>query len=559
MFKLSVNSERLVANLRYAFTDHVVLIAELMQNARRAGASKVIIDFDSTLHTLTVTDNGCGISDFKSLFTVAESGWDDSIKESENPFGMGFFSALFAADEVAVFSFDKFVCFRTKDVLAFENIVVETIEPSERPLNGSKVCLYGIYLKSYDVERAIAKYAKGFPIEVIFNNKVIDRPHAISDSFIDSSVGKLSLGKSSRIECYLQGLPVLNVMYGPRLFESLESNVIHLDATFKGKMPDRSSLYDESTSTCRVKDVVRDFWEAKLIELKSQLSGKLSVKNFAEQYWEIAESFDLLSLFNDVYYIPSCILQEMVDTPIINNWYYTHSFLTKRNSGLHLDELKSGSTVIFYGLPDSSDDPHLHWAAATMAKELKWAYIGSHLIPNGHWLFDYLVNLLTLDVKVNFKPIAESYMDGMGVSVGITLCENYSLKSKDHEVLISNQSVCLNDHTLLIPSRTTGDDDCLRQINCYVYNDEFDEHSYDHDIRLLSLLINAERTKLKGGNQVNTFNEVLCSGNVHTFSSLKDSIFIVQLDDKLQRKTTQIAPKHFDRLNQFLESLTSEN
>ena len=129
MFQLSVNSERLVANLRYAFTDHVVLIAELMQNARRAGASKVIIDFDSTLHTLTVTDNGCGISDFKSLFTVAESGWDDSIKESENPFGMGFFSALFAADEVAVFSFDKFVCFRTKDVLAFENIVVETIEP----------------------------------------------------------------------------------------------------------------------------------------------------------------------------------------------------------------------------------------------------------------------------------------------------------------------------------------------------------------------------------------------------------------------------------------------
>ena len=203
--------------------------------------------------------------------------------------------------------------------------------------------------------------------------------------------------------------------------------------------------------------------------------------------------------------------------------------MTKRNSGLHLDELKSGSTVIFYGLPDSSDDPHLHWAAATMAKELKWAYIGSHLIPNGHWLFDYLVNLLTLDVKVNFKPIAESYMDGMGVSVGITLCENYSLKSKDHEVLISNQSVCLNDHTLLIPSRTTGDDDCLRQINCYVYNDEFDEHSYDHDIRLLSLLINAERTKLKGGNQVNTFNEVLCSGNVHTFSSLKDSILLFNL------------------------------
>jgi len=79
MITLAVNQDRLVSNLRFSFTNREVLIAELMQNARRADASNVNIEFDNCSKTLTVTDNGSGISNFQSLFTLAESGWEDSI------------------------------------------------------------------------------------------------------------------------------------------------------------------------------------------------------------------------------------------------------------------------------------------------------------------------------------------------------------------------------------------------------------------------------------------------------------------------------------------------
>jgi len=38
---LAVNNQRLVRNLRYSFTRKETLIAELMQNATRAGATQV--------------------------------------------------------------------------------------------------------------------------------------------------------------------------------------------------------------------------------------------------------------------------------------------------------------------------------------------------------------------------------------------------------------------------------------------------------------------------------------------------------------------------------------
>jgi hypothetical protein len=113
----------------------------------------------------------------------------------------------------------------------------------------------------------------------------------------------------------------------------------------------------------------------------------------------------------------------------------------------------------------------------------------------------------------------------------------------------------LSNRTLLIPRLSTGDDYSLKQIDCYFYDEKFDEASYDEDLNLLTRLVSAERTKLNGGSQVDTFDDVLNSGNLRAFSALGNSIFVVTLDAQLQRKTIQIAPEHFDRFNQFLDSL----
>ena len=64
-------------------------VIEILQNARRAGATEVhIINTDGIV---TVQDNGRGIEDFSKLLDLGGSGWDDALEVSEDPAGVGIF------------------------------------------------------------------------------------------------------------------------------------------------------------------------------------------------------------------------------------------------------------------------------------------------------------------------------------------------------------------------------------------------------------------------------------------------------------------------------------
>ena len=66
-------------------------IIEVLQNARRAGATRVeIVNNDGHV---TVKDNGGGIADFRGLLDLGGSGWADSdrLETSEDPAGVGLF------------------------------------------------------------------------------------------------------------------------------------------------------------------------------------------------------------------------------------------------------------------------------------------------------------------------------------------------------------------------------------------------------------------------------------------------------------------------------------
>jgi hypothetical protein len=67
-------------------------IIELLQNARRAGATKVSITNNDGW--VTVKDNGQGISDFAKLLDLGGSGWDEACEESEDPAGVGIFCLM---------------------------------------------------------------------------------------------------------------------------------------------------------------------------------------------------------------------------------------------------------------------------------------------------------------------------------------------------------------------------------------------------------------------------------------------------------------------------------
>jgi hypothetical protein len=82
---------RLLSKADRLFTGNVEgRIIEILQNARRAGATEVRISNKDGL--VTVQDNGSGIEDFQKLLDLGGSGWDERLEAGEDPAGVGLFS-----------------------------------------------------------------------------------------------------------------------------------------------------------------------------------------------------------------------------------------------------------------------------------------------------------------------------------------------------------------------------------------------------------------------------------------------------------------------------------
>ena len=73
--------------------------AEILQNARRAGATRVDVeltpetDAEQKLTRAVFSDDGCGIADPAVVLSFGESAWADERAMAERPAGMGFFAA----------------------------------------------------------------------------------------------------------------------------------------------------------------------------------------------------------------------------------------------------------------------------------------------------------------------------------------------------------------------------------------------------------------------------------------------------------------------------------
>lgn len=86
---------------QFTFTDKLVYLDELIQNASRAKASEVKIQINSD--SVMIENNGKVLEDPQSLFSIAESNWDSSVSD-ESPFGIGFFSVVAAFNKIEVTS-----------------------------------------------------------------------------------------------------------------------------------------------------------------------------------------------------------------------------------------------------------------------------------------------------------------------------------------------------------------------------------------------------------------------------------------------------------------------
>lgn len=541
---LAVNNQRLVRNLRYSFTRKETLIAELMQNARRAGATQVTILYDVPSQILTVEDNGCGIRDFQRMLTVAESGWDEATKAEEHPFGMGFFSALFNACRVEISSLGKQMDFVTADALAFETLAVQEVDEYIR---GARIRLIGLSMSESQIAGAVKRYSMGFPIPVSYNGQQQSRPHALDQGdFQPCSIGQVHMTRSASYTVYLQGIQVHRSNHYHHFGKAIDT-IIHLDNTFRGRMPDRDSLVDEAVAIERIRFCLKELW----IRLLTAEKAQMSAEDFTGRYWRLARSWGLSDVFTDVPYLPAAALLCISETP--HTVMEDEEYLTHQEEGASLEQVRNGSVVLCDHLPDDEDDHH--WPAATLADLSGWKVVRH--IPVGHWSEAHTLSLASVKVSVDFEPLSTFRFNGERAWCDVILCDSYTLRSGNHQVEVRKQAVFLESKELLIPSGSVGVE-ALRQVSTYAeYDDKssLDDNALQADTKLLSDRVLAEFANLRGEGQADTLAKVLEAGNLAAFSVLKDCAFIVRLDAQLRPNVLELSEQQFQDVNQLVDGL----
>jgi len=154
-------SERLLTKASRLFTGTLEgRIIEVLQNARRAGATEVRISNKDEL--ITVQDNGSGIDDFQKLLDLGGSGWDEKMEAGEDPAGVGLFSL--APREVEIKSGNRKVVINKDGWTGKPVEVTENTEP-----------VHGTIIKFKDEKNwdfgLVEKYAVFACIRVIVDGK----------------------------------------------------------------------------------------------------------------------------------------------------------------------------------------------------------------------------------------------------------------------------------------------------------------------------------------------------------------------------------------------------
>ncbi|MCL4499211.1 MAG: hypothetical protein M1335_03080 [Chloroflexi bacterium] len=144
---------------------------ELLQNARRAGASIVHVEITeaSGVSRVMMTDNGCGIQNFQNLLTLGGSDCNQSVSTLEDPAGMGFFALCHS--EVEVHSGRKRTTLTPEVFLGKSD--AEVVE-SDEVIAGTQIRFTRPASKAQLVA-ALQRVAEFNPIEVRLGEEVLSR------------------------------------------------------------------------------------------------------------------------------------------------------------------------------------------------------------------------------------------------------------------------------------------------------------------------------------------------------------------------------------------------
>lgn len=254
--ELKVNVINQLKLLRQStFKDILCFLDEDIQNAQRAKAKNVYISIEGD--SIIIENDGAILDNPQSLFSIAESGWDNDVKETENPFGMGFFSNITVSNFIEIYSGTKHVIFDVDKMINTNDTEIH-VEEVEENLNGFKLILNNFDFSAadrYDIRERVGQLGKYIQELNIYYHGQLQEKRDLTESDGNSFEIKIEeegyVGWIALASNYGFG-DSLNIFYKGRLVKKLESTPyikgdIHIsDKALNLTSPDRKDIIKDS-------------------------------------------------------------------------------------------------------------------------------------------------------------------------------------------------------------------------------------------------------------------------------------------------------------------------
>ena len=177
--ELKVNVINQLKLLRQStFKDIYCFLDEDVQNAQRAKATEVKVTIDRYENKVIIENNGNILTNPQALFSIAESGWDENVRSSENPFGMGFFSNITVSNFITVHSGNTYITFDVEKMIAPSNTELE-VEELDDYYDGFKLVLKNFAFEtanSWDIDERVqilGKYVH--ELDIYYNGELVEK------------------------------------------------------------------------------------------------------------------------------------------------------------------------------------------------------------------------------------------------------------------------------------------------------------------------------------------------------------------------------------------------
>ncbi|MBN9423915.1 MAG: ATPase [Candidatus Accumulibacter sp. 66-26] len=513
--QVRINEEGALRNQRYAFTDRFTLVSELLQNARRAGAKQIEVDYDAGTQFLAIRDDGHGLDDFQKLLSFHESGWDAATSAEERPFGVGFSKCLYAATRCIVASGHQRVDIDTAVALTKTPIDLEFITEA---VAGTRIELHGVDLP--DLGERIETLCLGFPVEVLFNGRRLTRQFAAAHlATMDSPAGTVHLtgmqdGKFSyNTLVFLQGFCVMKPNYSP--YD--EVNVVHLDSRqFMARLPDRDKLIDEDVQSKRIRAALTACWR----QILESAKARLSPEQFVAIYYAAMRAWGHWDLLNDLDVLPVELFDEIVDYPIQDD---DRCYVRQVVAAPTREAIESGA-VTLVSLEWLGDDNAARWMLARAKGFLIFDWIG---LSSEHWAWRHVRFLDQETVRV--EAVSEQIrvqLEGRWVWPTVILCDSVILRSAKEVAEITDAGVCHEDVIYIPMGEMSGQP--VRQASSFIdENEQFMSSDLDADRDALADLIR----RLRSVDPVQTLDSLLQDLGLGKYPLLRGKTFEVTVGD----------------------------